>query len=171
MAGLTAHQLHRCRVRGFDPVGEGVAQVHQRIAQGGQFPVQHADDLHRVVRIQDHIVEAVVVVDDARRRVVGGHFVVEPGLDRLPLWRVRGQGFFITVAPALDLPGDIAFRLAQVGQAAGRVVDTVQFNQLVDEALAQRPGVARVQAQFRRQLGAQDDPLDPLHHIELGANH
>jgi L-alanine-DL-glutamate epimerase-like enolase superfamily enzyme len=65
VARLATHKLHRRWVGRFDPVGEGVAQVHQRVAEGGQLPVQHADDLHRVVRVKNHVIEAVVVVHDA----------------------------------------------------------------------------------------------------------
>ncbi|MNZ62040.1 hypothetical protein D3C78_801530 [compost metagenome] len=171
VAWLAAHHLHRCRIIGFDPVGEGVAQVHQRIAQGGQFPVEHADDLHRVVRVEDDVVEAVVVMHDAGGRVVGRHLVVEPGFHRLPLWRIGGQGLLVAIAPAFDLARHVAFGLAEVTQAVGVVVDLVQFDEFVDEALAQGLGFRRVQPQLRRQVGAQDDAVDPFHHVELGTDH
>lgn len=171
VARLAAHQLHGRRVSGFDPVGEGVAQIHQRVAQRGQFPVEHADDLHRVVGVEDHIVEAVVVVHDAGGGVVGRHLVVEPCTHRFPAWGIGGQGFFVAVAPAANLALYVAFRLAQVGQAAGAVIDLVQFNELVDKAFAQGFGPGRIQAQLRRQVGAQNNPVDPFHYIELGADH
>ncbi|MCY1447071.1 hypothetical protein D9M71_636740 [compost metagenome] len=47
----------------------------------------------------------------------------------------------------------------------------MQLHQLVDEAVAQLAGLAFVERHVGRQLGAQDHPLDPLHHIELGADH
>ncbi|CRS20361.1 hypothetical protein PAERUG_P48_London_17_VIM_2_01_13_05483 [Pseudomonas aeruginosa] len=171
VAGLAAGQLHRSRVAGFHPVGEGIAEVHQRIAEGGQFPVQHADDLHRVFRVEDHVVEAVVVVHDARLVVIGRLLVLEPGLDRFPERRVGGQGLLVAVGPAGDLALHVAVRSAQVGQSAGGVVDVVQFDELVDEALAQAAGLLFVEIQLWRQFGAQDDALDPFHDVELGADH
>jgi hypothetical protein len=103
-------------------------------------------------------------------RVVGGHFFVQPGGDLFPARRIRGQGFFVAAGPALDLALHIAFRLAQVGQAAGVVVHLVQLDQAVDEAFAQGFGPAGVEVQFGRDVRAQDDALDPLHHIELAAD-
>lgn len=82
-----------------------------------------------------------------------------------------GVRAFVAVAPTADLACYITFGLAQVGQAAGSVVDLVQFDEFIDKALAQRLGLGRVQAQFGRQVRAQDDAVDALHHIELGADH
>jgi|GEM_PF-3908063 len=103
--------------------------------------------------------------------MIGWHLVVEPGAYRLPFWRIGRQGFFIALAPAANLPRHVAFGLAQVGQAAGVVVDLVQFDEFVDKALAQGLGAGGVQAQLSRQVGTQDDAVDALHHIELGADH
>ena len=46
----------------------------------------------------------------------------------------------------------------------------MQLHQLVDKALAQGAGLLAAQCQFRWQVRAQNDALDPLHHIELGAD-
>ncbi|MNI84009.1 hypothetical protein D3C73_1408730 [compost metagenome] len=69
--------------------------------------------------------------------MIGRHLVVEPGFDHIPLRRVRRQGFLVAIAPAFDLPRHITFRFAKVAKAIGVVVDPVQFDELVDEALAQ----------------------------------
>ncbi|MCY1349308.1 hypothetical protein D9M69_354910 [compost metagenome] len=103
--------------------------------------------------------------------MVGRHLVPEPGPDRFPGRRVRGHGLLVAVAPAGDLALHVAFRLAQVTQAAGLVVDVVQLHQLVDEALAQFAGLAFGELHVGRQVGAQDHALDPFHHVELGADH
>ncbi|MNE27926.1 hypothetical protein D3C80_1213500 [compost metagenome] len=95
---------------------------------------------------------------------------MQPGGYRFPAWRIRCQGFFITAGPALDLALHVALRLAQVGQAAGGVVHLVQLDQAVDEAFAQGFGPASVQVKFGRDVRAQDDALDPFHHIELAAD-
>src|SRR3990167_3052413 len=171
IARLTAHHLHRRGGGGLDPVGKGVAQIHQRVADGGQFPVQHADDLHRVLWVEDHVIEAVVVVHDGRLGVGGRHLVFQPGLDRLPQRCVRGQGLLVARAPATDLALYIAFRFAQVAETAGGVVDVVQLDHLVDEALAQLAGLVGIEVQLGRHIGAQDDAVDPLHYIEFGADH
>ncbi len=102
--------------------------------------------------------------------MVGGHLVIQPGLDRFPLRGVRGQGLFITLAPTANLPRDIAFGLAQLAQATSVVIDAVQFDQALDKALAQRLGLGGIEAKLRWQVGAQDNALDPLHHIELRAD-
>ncbi len=62
---LATCHLHRQRIVRLHPVGEGIAQVHQRIAQRGQLPVQYADNAHGVGRVEDHVVEAIVVMHDA----------------------------------------------------------------------------------------------------------
>ncbi|KPX78164.1 Unknown protein sequence [Pseudomonas amygdali pv. mellea] len=171
IARLATCQLNRQRVVSLDPVGEGIAQVHQRITERGQFPVQHADDVHRVIRIEDHIVEAVVVMHDAGGGRVGGHFVCQPRLDLLPCRSVRGSRFFITLRPARNLPLHVTLGFAQITQAARLVINAVQVHQFVDEALAQVFSLSCIQRQFGRQIRAQDDPLDALHHVKLRADH
>ncbi|MNC09407.1 hypothetical protein D3C75_570300 [compost metagenome] len=46
----------------------------------------------------------------------------------------------------------------------------MQFHQAVDEALAQGLGAVGVKVQLGRDVRAQDDALDPLHHVELAAD-
>ncbi|MCY1366902.1 hypothetical protein D9M69_538120 [compost metagenome] len=108
---------------------------------------------------------------DPRLGVIARHLVLEPGLDRLPLRRIGGHGFFIAVDPATDLALHVAFRFTQVGEAAGLVINVVQLDQLVDEVLAQLAGASLVEVQLRGQLVAQDDAVDPFHDVELGADH
>ncbi len=103
--------------------------------------------------------------------VVGRHLVLQPGLDRVPSRRIGGHGALVTLAPAFDLTFHIAFRFAQIAEPAGLVVDVVQFDELVDEALAQGAGLGLVEIQLRRQFRTQDDAVDALHHVELGADH
>ena len=70
-----------------------------------------------------------------------------------------------------DLTLHVAFRLAQVTQAAGLVVNVEQLDQLVDEAHAQLASFLRTKIEFGRDVRAQDNAVDPLHDVELGANH
>src|SRR5690606_40762990 len=56
-------------------------------SQGGQLPVEHADDAHRILRVENHIVETVVVVHQRRTRMVGRHLVAQPGLHFFPQGR------------------------------------------------------------------------------------
>ncbi|EEF93564.1 hypothetical protein CATMIT_01805, partial [Catenibacterium mitsuokai DSM 15897] len=42
--GLPLVAPHQRVVAGFDPVRQGDAQVHQRVAERGEFPVQHGAD-------------------------------------------------------------------------------------------------------------------------------
>ncbi|MNF58501.1 hypothetical protein D3C84_400580 [compost metagenome] len=109
-------------------------------------------------------------MDDGGFGVVGGHLLLEPGLDGFPARRIGGQCLVVAIAPAVDLALHVALGLAQVGQAALLVIDLVQLHQFVDEAFAQGFGARGVQVEFRRQVRAQDDALDPFHDIELGAN-
>ncbi|MNN32975.1 hypothetical protein D3C81_1467120 [compost metagenome] len=46
----------------------------------------------------------------------------------------------------------------------------MQFHQAVDEAFAQGLGAVGVKVQRGRDVRAQDDALDPFHHIELAAD-
>ena len=59
-----------------------------------------------------------------------------------------GHGALVTLAPAFDLTFHIAFRFAQIAEPAGTVVDVVQFDELVDEALAQGAGLGLVEIQL-----------------------
>ncbi len=102
--------------------------------------------------------------------VIGWHLVAQPCLYRLPGRRIGGDGAFVTIDPAADLPLYITFRLAQVAEATGLVVDVVQVDELVDEALAQRSGLRGREIQFGRNILAQDDAAHPLHDVELGAD-
>ncbi|MNM80544.1 hypothetical protein D3C81_925160 [compost metagenome] len=102
--------------------------------------------------------------------MIGRHLLAQPGDDLFPAWGIRGQGLLVAAAPAFDLTLYVTFGLAQVAQATGVVVHAVQLDHALDEALAQRFGALGIQAQFRRQVRAQDDALDPVHDVELATN-
>ncbi len=54
------------------PLHQMIGEIRQRIAERGQFPIEHGGDARRVRR-DDHIVEPVVAVHDAGRAAAAGH--------------------------------------------------------------------------------------------------
>ena len=65
VAGLLTQGEEPRSVVGLDPIGHGVAEVHQRITERGHLPVEHRDDVERIVRVDEQIVDPEVAVDDA----------------------------------------------------------------------------------------------------------
>ena len=139
-------------------VGEGVTD-------GGELPVEDADDAGRVTLRENQVVEPEIIVNK-HPTDIGGLARLEPGHDRLEGADVRGPGRPIARRPARDLPADIAVPATQVGQAGHRDVDIVQLDEGLHRAPAQPLDVAAGQAQLRGDVGAQDRPDDPLHDVE-----
>jgi hypothetical protein len=90
----------------------------------------------RMFGIEHHVVEAVIVVDDATGVVVCGCFR-EPREHVFAGIGVLGERLLPAIAPAGDLPRDIAFALADVLQLGLRGIDLMQFDQAIDEAKAE----------------------------------
>ena len=157
-------------VVGLHPVGQRRAEVHERVADGRELPVEDADDARGVRRVQDEVVEAEVVVDQ-HVRPVGRLVRVEPGHRRLEVADVGRAGPAVAAGPALDLAPDVALAAVEPGEPRRLEVDVVQRDQRVDRVAAQGLHAGAVEAELGRQVAAQDRALDALHDVELGAEH
>jgi len=65
IAGLTQHELHKLRIIILNPVGQRIAKIHERVADGANFPIQKCVYFCGVLFIQDAIVDAVVPMENA----------------------------------------------------------------------------------------------------------
>ena len=105
IAGLTTSQLHPGIIVGLYPVGHGVAEIHQRISDGSQLPVQQRDDIQRGI-VEDQVVEPVVTVNEAGPHV-NRLVAIEPAHDRFKVGHVVSSCCAIPTGPAGDLSADI----------------------------------------------------------------
>src|SRR5918994_1434559 len=58
-------------IAGFDPIGERDGEVEERIPDGRHLPVEDRPYCCQVFRIEDQVIELVVVVDDGRGWALG----------------------------------------------------------------------------------------------------
>ncbi len=148
------------------PVDQQQSQVGQRVAQGGQLPVDDRGD-PVAVRLEDHVVQAVVAVDHAhplRRRHRPfqaahqlGHLGQLPGRRQRPL-----------LGPPRHLAGGEPLGTAQALQHGG--VRGVQGGQRLHQGQRTAPGRLGRQAGGVRGV-AQHRAVHLLHHGEVGAEH
>src|SRR5688572_8146333 len=82
-------------VAGFDPVRERDGEVEERVPDGRHLPVEDRTYTRQVFRVQDQVIELVVVVDDGRgwalRDVAG-----QPVREGLDLSYLVGLRLFVT---------------------------------------------------------------------------
>jgi hypothetical protein len=149
------------------PVHQEIAEVGQRIAQGRQLPVQHRHHA-RLGGVQDHVVQAIVAMDD--RGDVVGRAAGRQELDQpVHVLDRAGLGRLVLLGPAVDLAGEVVAGLAVVGQADGGVVDIVQGGQGGDLGLVDRPALGRLVV--GQGPVPQDPAFDIVHHVEDRADH
>ena len=162
-----ARSAPACACGGAVPAHAVVGEVRQRVAERRQLPVEHREDA-RLGGVEDHVVEPVVAVHDARlaRRAARGT-ARQPvdqrvgGLDALGL---RGA---VLARPARHLAPDAVARLAVVGQADGGRVDAVQRRDHAVHLVVVRGALGRRHAGQRRV--PQDAAVDAVHHVEGAA--
>src|SRR4051794_38381163 len=145
------------------PIGHQQANVGEGVAEGAELPVDHGGDL--AARTEDHVVEAVVAVDDGCRALLG-----DPRRERLVDAVDRRQPARLRLlpltVPAVELAGDVLLLAAEVAEAGRVGVDGMDLDQGVGDALADRSAVTFVGECLRLGEAAQDRPLDELHHVE-----
>ena len=166
MGRLPAQHLERAFVVRLNPVGQAVPQIHQRITDGGHLPVQDADHLERVVRVQYYVVKAKIVVDHHLGNVLR-HLVVEPAHHRLKITHILRAGLAEAITPAADLPLYVTCPPAQLVQARRPGIHPMQVHQLVNHVQAELAGVRLTELKTLRKILAQDDALQAFHHIEI----
>src|SRR5262245_30977025 len=87
------------------PLHEEVSEVGHGIAERRQFPIQHRQHA-RFRRMEDHVVEAVVAVND-RDALLRRHCLGQPFGELLEFRDVLGFGGAVLLGPAVDLAGEI----------------------------------------------------------------
>jgi hypothetical protein len=92
----------------------------------------------------------------------------QPRGDALHRRDVVGDGGGVAPGPALDLAAHVAVGVAERGEAGGLDVDRVQLGEGLDGGDREAAREGRIDREARGQTAAQDDPADPLHHVEPG---
>ena len=72
----------------------------------------------------------------------------------------------VALGPAANLAFEIAFRLAEIGEASGGVVHAMQAHEVFDEGFAEAAGFFRGEIETLGELSAQDNAVDRLHQVE-----
>ena len=139
-----------------------IGEIGERIAQRGQLPVEDRQDA-RFGRMQHHVVDAVVAMDDGRG--LSRRDVLRQPFDQLVHLRdLGGLGHLVLFRPAVDLAGDIVAFLAEAFEARLFPVDIVQSRKGGDFRVVNRSALLwRIVGQGRV---PDDATLDHVHHIE-----
>jgi len=82
---------------------------------------------------------------------------------------VSGAGLLVTLRPAPHLPLHVALGSAQIPQARFLIVQAMQLDQGLEGRLANPPHALGGQARWG--LGAQNHPVQALHHIKRSPQH
>ncbi len=149
-----------------DPLHREICEIGQRVADGGEFPIQHGADL--AARPGDEIVEPEIAVNDRDARLLGdraGQPSDQP-LDGGDLGRLGGT---VLPDPAIDLPGEEVAGPAEIRETQGHVVETMQPRQRADGILV--GGAPFGGSQVRQRAVPGDAALDQFHHVEGRADH
>src|SRR5437016_4948618 len=97
--------------------------------------------------------------------------VLEPTGNLLYLWQFMGFGFVIAADPAMHLARHITFRLAQIAQADGVVIQRVKLNKAINKRFVEFAGHTWTYLESGRQIAAQDNSAQAIHRIERPAQH
>ena len=143
---------------GDEPPGHHVIrEIRHRMAERRELPVEHREHA-RLGRMEDHVVEAVVAVDDrrlvARRECCCGSHSIRRSIASI----FSVSEALYCRAPAIDLAREVVARLAVVGETDGRIVDAVQRRDDAIHLVEDRAALARLHA--RQQRVPQHAPLD-----------
>ncbi len=122
-----------------------VAEVGQRVTQGGEFPVQHRQH-PRLGGVEHQVVEPVVAVNDADQRLIArlcGDVRRQPFHELIHLGDGLGDGGHVLLAPAADLPLEIVAGFAVSGQPPFGKLDRVQRSNDAVHLVVDRAALAR----------------------------
>ena len=133
------------------------------MAERRQFPIEHGEQA-RLGRMENHIVEPVVAVDDRHAAVVSRRIAGEPGDEIVHRGNRLGFGGAVLVGPALELALEIGAGAAEVGQAdPGGIERGQRRERAVHLVVDFRAVLAR---DFRQVRLPEDAALDALHDVE-----
>ncbi len=143
-----------------------IGEIRQRIADGGELPVQHRENARRG-GIDDAVVEPKVAMNDGStgiRRAGGWEPIDQP----VHLRHLLGFRSSVLFRPTSDLPRHIALRLAEVAKAECHGIEAVQPGDGGIERLKQ--GRTVLSAQARRIGFPEHAALGMFHDIEGSAD-
>src|SRR2546423_69540 len=102
--------------------------VTERVAEGGHLPVQNGDDLGRVLRVEDRVVDPVVPVHDRAAALWRNRFCQSrmQSFDVGIAWIVLAPDQIPLPAPTTHLPFEIAGGLTEIAGAYRLRADGMQ---------------------------------------------
>ena len=104
------------------------AEIGQRMAEGGQFPVENGHHPW-LRRVKQHVAQTKIAMGDRYRPVIGRQMGRQPG--RQPVQRLDPVARRLPplARPAADLPLEVVPRLAEIVETDGPGADSVQAGQ------------------------------------------
>src|SRR5690606_33378517 len=106
------------------PLHALISDVGERMAKCRQLPVEHGGDA-RLVLHEDHVVEAVVAMDQRDAAVVLDLLFLKPGDQLVHVVDDMGFGRAVLAGPARELAGKVAAGLAEVAESDRLEVEVV----------------------------------------------
>ena len=147
--------------------GHGVeGEVGERVAQCGEFPIEHGDDAG-LRGVEHEGPEAEIAVAEGGGFAFGD-VVREPGVEGFDIRHRVGFGELVLLGPAGDLAGEVAAGAAEIGQAHRGGVDGVEVGEGFGHGAVHGAAVGGGDA-FGF-VGGEDAALQAVHHVERGAD-
>ena len=122
-------------------------------------------------RVEHHVVEAVVVVDDARRPSSGACRSASQATTAREARRRSRSAPPVALGPALHLAAHVARRPCRGVEARAARVDRVQLDQVVDDREAELRASLAGRGASPEQSPRGMTPVDALHDVEVAAEH
>src|SRR5205085_11702221 len=101
------------------------------------FPIQYAFHVCNVRCVKHHVVVLVVIMDK-RGPTLRWQPLPQPSRYLLYFRKIMSLGTVVALDPSAHLTLEITFRLAQIHQSDGRVIQAVQVGERVNERAAER---------------------------------
>ena len=139
-----------------------IGEITQRVPDCGELPVQNGDDA-RLGRVENHIVHAVVTVDQADGVVVR-NILRQPGIEAIHVFDPVGFRSHVGFAPAVNLAGEIVRGLAKPFESDRAVIERLERCQRFDLRIIDRR--ALLLRLVRQCHIPEHPPLDHLHDVE-----
>ena len=143
-----------------------VAEIGQRMSQGGELPVQYRQDTG-LGGVEHQVVQPVVPVHDGHQGLVACHgrdVLWQPGHQVVHLGYGLGDRGHVLLAPASDLALEVVAGFAVVGQTDGVGPHGVQSRHDAVHLVVDRASL--VVAEAGQRLVPQHAAFDVLHHIK-----
>jgi hypothetical protein len=145
-----------------------IGEVGERVAEGGQLPVDHREHARAVGR-EDEVVDAEIAVHQRHLAVVGRAAPLEPGTERVHGGDIVGGAVAVLLAPARELAREVVAGLAVVGQAHGARVERMDGGEHAHDLLVPRAPLGGIELGQRRI--PMDATVDVAHEIEHRPDH